>query len=358
MAMSEYYVDPSIAANSGTGTIGDPYGDLQYAIDSITKNATDGERINIKSGAEEVFSAAIDWATGMGAPWGGAPTLLQGYDSAAGDGGICEIDMGGNAFTQASAHVKDAKIRNMTACGGQYADYENVWLSDCTGLATAFRCMFQNCVFSDFTGTDCINVTTDGFLGGCYFEFAAGEVPSDSAIKSSNGRIQNCIVNASADVVGIEIAGTSLIENCSLLQTAATATSDGILFKYGGSSQRAYGCIVEGFDNGFNYNSQTSPFYSGYNAAYDNVTDYSETELATIRGNEALSSSAFAKSGTITLSDFVSDNAGFWASVAAYFEPQDTGNVFGNFGFNALTKGAVPRPARTVSPSRHPLARF
>jgi len=32
MALTEIYVDPAIAANSGTGTSGDPYGDLQYAL--------------------------------------------------------------------------------------------------------------------------------------------------------------------------------------------------------------------------------------------------------------------------------------------------------------------------------------
>ena len=36
MAITEVYVDPSIAGDSGVGTIGDPYGDLEYAIEQET----------------------------------------------------------------------------------------------------------------------------------------------------------------------------------------------------------------------------------------------------------------------------------------------------------------------------------
>ena len=46
MAFSEVYVDPSIAADSGTGTIGDPFGDLEYAIEQSTFDTTNGTRVN------------------------------------------------------------------------------------------------------------------------------------------------------------------------------------------------------------------------------------------------------------------------------------------------------------------------
>ena len=94
MAITNYYVDPAINANSGTGTLGDPFGDLQYALNTITRNATDGDRINIKAGTAEVMAAAISLTT-YGTPAQAAPLIFQGYTSAQGDGGIGEINNGG-----------------------------------------------------------------------------------------------------------------------------------------------------------------------------------------------------------------------------------------------------------------------
>ena len=49
---TELYVDPSIAADSGAGTIGDPYGDLEYCIEQETFDLTNGTRINGLRAAE------------------------------------------------------------------------------------------------------------------------------------------------------------------------------------------------------------------------------------------------------------------------------------------------------------------
>lgn len=96
-APTEIYVDPSIAADSGTGTIGDPYGDLQYALDTMTRDATNGDRINIQAGTDEVLSATLD-LTSYGTPSSTAGLCLQGYTSAAGDGGMGGIDCNGGAY--------------------------------------------------------------------------------------------------------------------------------------------------------------------------------------------------------------------------------------------------------------------
>jgi len=87
-----YYVDPAINANSGTGTLGDPFGDLQYALDTITRSTTIGDQINIKAGTSEFPTGSLSLATY------GSPTrlILAGYTSAANDGGRGEIDFGGS----------------------------------------------------------------------------------------------------------------------------------------------------------------------------------------------------------------------------------------------------------------------
>ena len=60
MALTEIYVDPSIAADSGTGTIGDPFGDLEYAIEQTTFDTTNGTRLNVKAGTDDFLSKPVN----------------------------------------------------------------------------------------------------------------------------------------------------------------------------------------------------------------------------------------------------------------------------------------------------------
>ena len=108
------YVDPSIAGNSGTGTIGDPYGDLQYALDTESIDSTHGNQINIKAGTDEVLSSTLSLAT-FGSPNQNAPLTFRGYTSTADDGGVGGIDCGGNALiTVAGSSISwvDLEIHN------------------------------------------------------------------------------------------------------------------------------------------------------------------------------------------------------------------------------------------------------
>lgn len=101
MALTQYYVDPSLNANSGSGTIGAPYGDLQYALNSITRDATNGDQINVKAGAAEVLAASLTLAT-YGAPASDAPLVIRGYTSTANDGGTAEINCSGSPLWAAN----------------------------------------------------------------------------------------------------------------------------------------------------------------------------------------------------------------------------------------------------------------
>lgn len=99
MSLTQWYVDPSRAGegNVGAGTIGDPYSDLQYALDTITRDATNGDQINIKAGTAEVLSASLTLAT-YGTPTGTASLVIRGYTASANDGGMGEIDCDGNTM--------------------------------------------------------------------------------------------------------------------------------------------------------------------------------------------------------------------------------------------------------------------
>lgn len=103
MAFTEIYVDPSIAADSGAGTIGDPAGDLEWYIEQNDWPAAP-TRVNIKAGTDEVLGAELSVAMASVAAPGKSvawvptitqPLVFQGYTAAADDGGIGGISGGG-----------------------------------------------------------------------------------------------------------------------------------------------------------------------------------------------------------------------------------------------------------------------
>ena len=103
-ALTQLYVDPSIAGDSGTGTIGDPYGDLEYCLAQATVDSTNGSQINIKAGTPEVLSAPLNLTAHFGAGAESAPIVLRGYTATANDGGMGEIDCGGYTMFAADSY--------------------------------------------------------------------------------------------------------------------------------------------------------------------------------------------------------------------------------------------------------------
>lgn len=187
MAISQYYCDPSIGGDSGTGTSGNPYGDLQYALNQITRNSTDGDQINIKSGTDEVLSAALSTAS-YGTPTDSAPLIFRGYTSVAGDGGIGGISGAGSYSLFATTtleyivlwdlhihnsgsvpvvdldrhvHVINCEINNSSDDGlelGAYGTVIGCYIHDCGALGAdvsyaslVTHCYFKNDGTNDFT---------------------------------------------------------------------------------------------------------------------------------------------------------------------------------------------------------------
>ncbi len=100
-APTNWYCDPTLTSNTGDGTsYADRWGRasdnvVQYAIDNATADATDGVRINVKSGTPNAsgdLAATLD--LGSHTTSEAAPLIIQGYDTVAEDGGIGEIDGG------------------------------------------------------------------------------------------------------------------------------------------------------------------------------------------------------------------------------------------------------------------------
>lgn len=171
MAISEIYVDPSIAADSGAGTIGDPYGDVEWAVKQADLPAG-GARVNIKAGTDEILVAALQTAladvteAGKSSAWvptRTAPLIFQGYTATAGDGGVGGISGGGSVGIMTDAVLDyvsflDLHLHNTGAV--QVLNLDN----DCT----VSRCEINN---SSLGG---VFVDNSSIISDCYIHDIAG----------------------------------------------------------------------------------------------------------------------------------------------------------------------------------------
>ena len=358
-APSETYVDPSIAGNSGTGTIGDPYGDLQYALDTMTRDSTNGDRINIKSGTAEVLTGAID-LTNYGSPSSPrtAPLILSGYDSTAGDGGIGEIDGNGSSvYNNASGeniYFIDLKMGNcgtsdviragrFVGCHGceVYGTTANGIKID-NGHSHAVRCWVHD------IGDSAVRVAVNGCCAiGCYFS-NDGTRTMTQAVKQANSTSVISVINnffsldsTSNGVFHTDWGIGTVIGNSFLTSGTGTAVGSASL-----GSGPVINNLFEGFSQGIDtYNSgpQGVRFDIQHNAFYDCTTNItSDNDIVYAEDNESLGASPFAKTGSLP-TDFTS--ASFWSDLYAYFAPVDTGNVYSGFPVGSnQTKGAVGQP--------------
>ena len=354
---TEIYVDPAINANSGTGTLIDPYGDLQYALNTATRDSTNGNRFNIKAGTAEVLTAAVTLTT-YGTPDLNAPLIFQGYTSAAGDGGDGDINGNAGNFTiwaGGSAHVSfgDLVLRNTGTASlitiGSYGRVRRCYLHTAT-----------NASFATLNGSAA--ELSDSRLE-CY---AQGVVLSGSGLKiegnwfthaggGSNRRcIQHSAFNGSqitrnvfslgaVDVDAVYLAERGChVENNSFLGAACTGSAiHGIASN--GDDNTVINNLIEGFSGTGGIGIELDAgshigLYAG-NAFFNNATNESGVSGAVFvdeGDNESLASTPYAKSG-----------ADSYANRHIYYAPLDVGNVWGGaqptlFG---LDKGAIQHAA-------------
>jgi len=351
-APTETYVDPSIAANSGAGTIGDPFGDIQHALDTITRDSTNGDRFNIKTGTDELQSASLTLAT-YGTPAFREPLVFRGYTSAAADGGIGGINMQGNNNSIIAAttavHWHDMHLHNTGTAAvigtGQYGTVIGCELNNTSGNGVDVGVNIYAINFNHFhdigaIGVDC-NLTDRGLVIGNYFKNDGTNDFIDAIQVSSGVHVLRNIISIDGSSNGIDTSaavGTQILFN-SILSLSGTGT--GILVR---ASSRTiisvYNNLVEGFSGvggvGILFeNDARNAFLYGNNAVFNCTTAYSvdTAEVMFLLGdNESLGSTPFAKSGADT-----------FANRFTYFESADVGNVRGGGHPTGarLDKGAV-----------------
>jgi hypothetical protein len=343
-APTEIYVDPAINANSGAGTIGNPYGDLQFALNSVTRDSTNGNRFNIKAGTAEVLAATISFTT-YGTPTATAPCIFEGYTAAAGDGGLATISCGGGAFGLASS-VANCYWKCLTLTGSSASIFANMTTNN----------NFDSCVFTGLTGTGihlfigggtvtrcqfvvstsavAITTSADTFVG---YNYLSGPGAGASGIRANAASGTSILRNIIVGFNTYGILGTNLCEVHHNTVFATGATGRGIWIENMISARyQVLSNYVEGYSGagGQGYDLEGDVNILGMNAAFGNTTNFTyDSDIHINAGdNEVLASSGLAKSGAMT-----------FANRAVYFAPADVGNMrSGGFpGGTGLSKGAI-----------------
>jgi hypothetical protein len=338
--MASYYVDPSIDSDSGSGTIGDPYGDLQYALDSIYQDTTNGDRINIKSGTAEVLTGTLDYTT-YGTPSISLPLHYEGYTSAEGDGGVGEIDGDGLYSIHDQSTFEGMHFRNLTLgnCG-----YNSVLEIDrfCGVHFCKIHTTSGNGVVSNGTTSTAITHTWFDNIGGygtvsinsvhdCLF--TNGATHSFNYGISGQGSklnvVSRCCFKLSGTSGGIYGSTTTYwdIRYNSFYTTGTAGTAVKYREVYGSNTEAN---LVQGFTNGLTGYS-SGEYGSGLvlnNAFYDCTTNLSN--VTNELNNESLSANLFDLSGSISS----------FADRLTYFNPVDQGNVYTAMP-GGLVKGAI-----------------
>lgn len=343
MAFKEIYIDPAIAADSGAGTVGDPYGDLDYAIVQETQG-TAGTRLNIKRGTDEVLTREIGLAfgdTSVSAAWTysvSSPIILQGYDTAAGDlagtgnragisGGGSNIILNGSsanyiAFIDLHLHNTGSQSNGVVRTQGNSAlircELDN---NTGRGCILGSSALVVGCYFHDFS-TYSIDVAAGSFVYGNIVTNTGSRTTGRAINLSTTSTVMNNIVSIDGASNGIFAVDrlNSIIGN-SIYSDGGTGSGI-IVDDVNGVVRNIANNLIEGFSGtggvGINL-AGTTPwcFYAARNLIF-NCTDAVTTVAGTVgvvdNGGladfyEVLSASPFA------------DAAGF------DFSPVDVGNV-------------------------------
>ena len=169
MALTEWYVRPDDNDTNGDGSSGDPYGDFQALLDNEAMSSSGGTRINVsdQNGTHEILAAVLDFATTFfvtNSPGLNNRLIIEGYTSAAGDGGIGILD--GNALY--SIAILNTK---------SYITLRNLRLTNCGSATYMFRgglnCVVENVECDDHTGSVGINLGNYSIITNGYFHNTA-----------------------------------------------------------------------------------------------------------------------------------------------------------------------------------------
>lgn len=332
------YVDCDLASNTGDGTIGNPYGDLQYALSNYTWNSVDGTLI-WAHGTENVTAQLTDPNMFLS---DAAPVYLHGWDGATQEGpGWLTLNGGNGAYAPLQytnrMGLRRIKIHNFNgslAFGGSsfrspnhYVDLE---ITDCVSVNLGGGVLRRCWIHHMRTGTQAIIVNTaNGTILDCLISDCT--LSTYGAYLSSGGTLQGTILHESGRTFPVLTLtyDASIVTDISIhsptlgFNHAMSATS-------GNYPARGGNILIEGSGSGHalrdgSVNSElTLEDVSAYNVVSIFGTSVGDIAPEVEETHELLGESPFAKVGTLP-TDFTASD--FWPRVYAYFRPKNVGDV-------------------------------
>lgn len=286
--------DPTdVKCTQATGTTLLPFRSVQGALDIITRNATDGDQINVKAGTNQVNQAALTLTT-YGAPAQAGPLILRGYTTAANDGGIGTIDCGGAVLFAASTNSYIALI-----------DLQIHTFGDNNGISLAAGCLIAHCqihkgasspsgkslltcgnssiVLNNYfynTGTNGTAINHTGNAGFVYGNFVSAL--GTGILVSSVIVVGNVVAVAATGATGIYAYSNNCVIAQNTVYNSTAGTGAGIRIDAVLIGLTIFNNVIEGFSGaggkGINFTAASNTgdaVVFGYNAFYNNTTPIS-----------------------------------------------------------------------------------
>jgi len=285
VARTNYYVAPSGGSDStGNGTIGNPWATVQWALNHITRDAVNGDQINVRAGGTDTLGAALTLAT-YGTPTAAVPLVIRGYASTANDGGQGVISGGGSVglfgSTCANTYVVDMRLTNTGAVALPINPSADMYLIQCTWdtstrngpLATSTH--FQGCLlYGHIGGSSVIINNSDREMHGCTAYDFTGILTQGSQFF---GNVVDC--RYAVGTVALNSA-----RNCQIIGNTILGNGNtGAAITAGGTSANILHLITNNIVVGFSgvggrgIVTRAYALRAGHNAFYNNTANYSLT---------------------------------------------------------------------------------
>lgn len=224
----------AVACTQHDGSTAKTWRSIQGALDLITRDAINGDQINLKSGTAQVNQAALSLTT-YGTPTDPAPLIIKGYTTAANDGGKGEID-GGGLILFASSSIGPVYLTNLV----MHTFGNNNFISFGGGVIT--NCEIHKGASSPSSKTVIVGINIE--VIGCYLHDLGTSMTATSCFGAAYNRVYNDYRGIAAGnaaggyvfrnlVVGCVDAGILLTEDAKYCEfntvyCAAGATGKGI----------------------------------------------------------------------------------------------------------------------------------
>ncbi len=344
---TKYYVDRSIDTDSGAGSVGNPYGRIQHALDTVTRDATNGDEFCVFNTGSPVLAASIDLTT-YGAQAATAPVVFRSCDATGAYVYGADFDLDGSkslfAATNAYMIVEGMRIHNSGAnqlveIGGS-SQLINCRFDDCTN-SPAVHCngsytLVINCEFADVNGRALQVSNSTAYVAGNWFRGGNKLFTVGIYIGHNGAAVFRNMLLPTSSAHGIQITGLgNRVSHNSIL--AANTSGTGIIVTTGNRWNNLFSNnLIEGFASaGVGIGGVAgNVYFAQRNAFFNCATRLGTGDFYPLDGtgdNETLGSSPFAKNGAAT-----------FANRFKYFAPRNVGNVRGGaWPGNSLDKGAV-----------------